>query len=280
MLFWCIFWIPVIGIPSMAVIVVAPFVGLTRAQRLTWRHAVVYFKLTLRHSGVAYSVVGLENLDPAGSYFFACNHESIYDIPLAFACFPYWLIAIAKKAVAYFPIFGWAVWLGGTVFISRGGGEGTNKAIAQLDKGLSDLKKRPRSVLLFPEGTRSESGVVQPFKKGGLVMAIQAGMPVVPVAICNSVAIVGARIESFRPVHHCSVAVIVGTPIETAQLTYDDREALCEQVHKEVVRLKEQHRMGKFDDILNHKVEPFLSCWKPSDSERSCQGAKPQKFSL
>ena len=56
----------------------------------------MYFKITLSVSDVAYSVIGLENLDPAGHYFFACNHESIYDIPLVFAALPYWLIAIAK----------------------------------------------------------------------------------------------------------------------------------------------------------------------------------------
>jgi hypothetical protein len=122
-----IVWIPLTGIPGMLALLLTPFIGapsrcraavslehqalchkirvpdatgrgagLTRAQRITWRCACVYFKITLSVSDVAYSVIGLENLDPAGHYFFACNHESIYDIPLVFAALPYWLIAIAK----------------------------------------------------------------------------------------------------------------------------------------------------------------------------------------
>ena len=119
---------------------------------------------------------------------------------MAFAAFPFWLIAIAKKIIAYFPIFGWAVALGGTIFVQR---SNHKKALDSLNAGQKSLQEKPRSVLLFPEGTRSDDGVVRPFKKGGLILAIQSGMPCVPVAICGTRRIVGRAVDRFEPIVAC-----------------------------------------------------------------------------
>jgi 1-acyl-sn-glycerol-3-phosphate acyltransferase len=119
---------------------------------------------------------------------------------VAFAAFPFWLIAIAKKIIAYFPIFGWAVALGGTIFVQR---SNHKKALDSLNAGQKSLQEKPRSVLLFPEGTRSDDGVVRPFKKGGLILAIQSGMPCVPVAICGTRRIVGRAVDRFEPIVAC-----------------------------------------------------------------------------
>ncbi|KAJ1468796.1 hypothetical protein T484DRAFT_1854141 [Baffinella frigidus] len=97
---------------------------------------------------------------------------------------------------------------------------------------------RSRSVLLFPEGTRSGDGVVRPFKKGGLVLAIQAQMPVVPVALCHTRSIAGAKIEAFKAIEKCDVRLVVGKPISTVGMAFEDRDKLAATLHAEVVRLK------------------------------------------
>jgi 1-acyl-sn-glycerol-3-phosphate acyltransferase len=106
-----------------------------------WRCACVYFRLCLWASGVSYCVVGLERLDPASHYFFACNHRSDFDIPLAFAAIPFWLISIAKSSIAWVPIFGWAVALAGSVFVDR---SDRQRAVGALDRARDDLVRRPR----------------------------------------------------------------------------------------------------------------------------------------
>merc|ERR1719183_2647885 len=92
------------------------------------------------------------------------------------------------------------------------------------------LRKRPRSVLIFPEGTRTADGKLQAFKKGGFVLAIQAGIPVVPLCVCGTydVVVKGARKVRPRP-----LKLYVGKLIETSHMTYDDRDALCETVKTE-----------------------------------------------
>mmetsp|Transcript_22229 Transcript_22229/g.34837 ORF Transcript_22229/g.34837 Transcript_22229/m.34837 type:complete len:337 (+) Transcript_22229:62-1072(+) len=259
-LFHALFWIPVLGIPGLLCPLLSPFIGFSKAQRWTWRCASIYFRITLWASGISYNVVGLENLNPDSSYFFACNHESIYDIPLAFAGLPFHLIAIAKKAVAYIPILGWAVAAGGTIFIDRGRHQ---KALDSLDRGRQSLLKRPRSVLLFPEGTRSTTGQIKPFKKGGLVLAIQTGMPVVPVAVCNTRHILGAKVDAFKKVNKCNIMLVIGKPIETDKLSYEDRDKLCEILHEEVVRLKGLWEQGKADTVAHKELQSFMNCWTP-----------------
>ncbi len=143
--FNCIIWCILTGIPGILCILLVPFIGLSAAQKLTWRCSVVFFKIVLWAAGCPYSVSGLENLDLKKSYFFASNHESVFDVPLLFSALPFWLISVAKKSLSYIPIFGWAVACGGTVFIDR---KNTEKAILSMKKAEESLRKRPRSVLV------------------------------------------------------------------------------------------------------------------------------------
>ena len=170
------------------------------------------------------------------TYFFACNHESYFDVPLLFAALPFWIITVAKKSLSYIPVFGWAVAAGGTIFVDRAS---TTKAVKAMKQAEESLRNRPRSVLVFPEGTRSPDGRIQKFKKGGLVLAIQADMAIVPIAVIGTHGVVqkGGRAITARPLH-----VAIGKPIETAHMTYDDRDHLCEHLQQEVSRLKHKHQ--------------------------------------
>jgi len=257
----CILWVPLTGIPAMLAILLTPFLGLSQCQRITWRCAVVFFKLVLWSSGCPYTVEGLEQLDPNGNYFFACNHESLWDVPLVFAAIPFWLISIAKKSLRLVPVFGWAVAAGGTVWIDRKNHAADMKSMKIAEESL---RKRPRSVLIFPEGTRTADGNLQPFKKGGFVLAIQAGMPVVPLCVCGTYDVVikgGRRFwlkkQQVRP---RPLKLYVGKPIETENMTYDDRDKLSDNVKAQVAAMKQKWHDTE-DKCENLLVESFWHCF-------------------
>lgn len=131
-------------------------------------------------SGIKYSVSGLDNIQTENkSYFFASNHASALDIPLAFAGIPIWLVSIAKIELKSIPILGWVMTTAGHVFVDR---KNKEKAFSSLEIAKKTLNKNPRSILIFPEGTRTVNGELMDFKTGGLKMAIDLGIPIVPIA--------------------------------------------------------------------------------------------------
>ena len=228
---WCCFnavlWVPVIGVPCLLSLPLAPIISLARIQKLIWWCAHTYFKLIMWSSGVSCTIVGLENLDPLGHYIFACNHASAFDIPIIFSVLPYWLVSVSKKSVSRIPIFGWLVAMGGSIFVERANSVGS---VQSMKEGASSLKKRPRSVLLFPEGRRSDDGEIQEFKKGVVLFGIQSELPVAPVAICRSRDIVGRNIsKGLQKIQHCNVVVVVGKPIlmNGLDLQRDVKDAVC-----------------------------------------------------
>jgi hypothetical protein len=100
--FNCIIWCILTGVPGILCILLVPFIGLSAAQKLTWRCSVVFFKIVLWAAGCPYTVSGLENLDLKKSYFFASNHESVFDVPLLFSALPFWLISVIRPLLFLF----------------------------------------------------------------------------------------------------------------------------------------------------------------------------------
>src|SRR4051812_22932112 len=136
--------------------------------------------LILKTTGVRVEVHGLEHLTAARSYVFAANHQSIYDIPIVFASLPVQLRIIAKASLGSFPFLGWHLQRTGHLLIDRKNpGAGVLKKMARLVGGA-------RSLIVFPEGTRSQDGAVGRFKGGTFLLAIDANLPVVPVSIAGS----------------------------------------------------------------------------------------------
>ena len=199
----------------------------------------IWSKIILLAAGVKYSVRGLDYLDSKRNYVFVGNHESPFDIPLAFAGIKHHVISISKIEYKWIPIFGWAMQAAKHIFIDR---HNHTKALESLKKAALSLKSNPRSVLLFPEGTRSTDGKIHKFKKGGLLLAIETQFPVVPMALCGTsdVAIKGAR-----KLKSVSIELRIGEPIQTNGMTYKDRDVLTEDVYREVVRLKSEWEKSK-----------------------------------
>ncbi len=136
--------------------------------------------LILRTTGVRVTIRGVDRLEAHRSYVFASNHQSIYDIPIVFTSIPVQLRIVAKASLGNFPFLGWHLRRTGHLLVDRKNpGAGVVKKMARLVGGA-------RSLIVFPEGTRSVDGAVARFKGGMFLVAIDAGLPIVPVSIAGS----------------------------------------------------------------------------------------------
>jgi 1-acyl-sn-glycerol-3-phosphate acyltransferase len=166
-------------------------------------------------------------LDPRRPAVYAANHQSQFDIPALVLSMPADFRVIAKRSLMYVPIFGWALWLAGFIFIDR---SNRDQAIRGLDRA-ADRLRRGTSVAIFAEGTRSADGTLLPFKRGGFVMALKAGVPIVPVTIKGGHAILPKGRLAIRP---GVINVHYGAPVETGAYTYETRDRLVEAVRSAI----------------------------------------------
>ena len=132
----------------------------------------VWAKLIFASVGIKVKINGLSNLDLNKNYIFAPNHSSSLDIPLMLGFTPLWLLPIAKKELRWIPFLGWAMKLAGHIFIDR---SNHDKAMESLNKIKISINKKPRSILIFPEGSRTNDGQLKRFKSGGLTLGIKTG---------------------------------------------------------------------------------------------------------
>ena len=193
-------------------------------RRGDWGHkcARAWSWLILKTTGVRVRVTGLERLDPSRSYIFAANHQSIYDIPILFAALPFKLRIIAKASLGRIPFMGWHLQRTGHVLVDR------SKPGAGIMKKMARLVGQRHSLIVFPEGTRSTDGTVARFKGGSFLIALEAGLPVVPISIQ------GSRHVMFRGrlmVCPGTVTVTVHEPIETSGVPRDAVREFSARIH-------------------------------------------------
>ncbi|SVC55466.1 uncharacterized protein METZ01_LOCUS308320 [marine metagenome] len=174
------------------------------------------------------TILGLENVPLDRACILASNHASAADIPILFGRLPIQFRVIAKDALFRLPILGLCMRLAGYISIDRGS---PAKAMRSLQRAVQKLQAG-LPVLVFPEGTRSRSGELQPFHKGAFLLAIQAGVPVVPIGINGSFDILTSGSLRIRP--GVEVAIVIGPPVETDTFSKKDREQLSETVHAAV----------------------------------------------
>lgn len=186
-------------------------------------------RLILATTGVAVDAAGLEALTPGRTYIFVSNHQSIYDIPIVFRTLPFQLRIIAKKSLGAFPFIGWHLQRTGHLLVDR-----RNPDPRGILRQWNELLTKELSLIIFPEGTRSIDGRVGRFKAGGFLLAIQAGLPVVPVAISGSRHVM---LKNRLMVMPGKVRLVVRPPIETAghyAETVQDARRLGDEVREQI----------------------------------------------
>lgn len=186
----------------------------------------------LQESQIDLTVSGLEGLDAHQTYLFMSNHESLMDIPLLFATAPRPPRMVTKAELFKVPIWGAALKVSGFIAIDR---KNRQNAIESLQQAKS-LMERGLSVWISPEGTRSRDGSLQPFKKGGFMLALETGMPIVPVGIVGARNVI--RPKSFKSFLRQKVVVRYGQPIDSAAYGMERRDELMADVRKAIEELR------------------------------------------
>jgi 1-acyl-sn-glycerol-3-phosphate acyltransferase len=181
--------------------------------------------LILKTTGVRVVVDGLERVTPGTTYVFVSNHQSIYDTPVIFASLPFQLRIIAKTSLARFPVLGWHLRRGGHLFVDR-----QHPDRAGILRRWRALVSGGLSLLIFAEGTRSRDGRVGRFKAGSFLLAIQAGLPIVPLAVINTRQVMPKGRLRTEP---ANVRLVVHDPIRPPAIdtpTTLDAKALADRV--------------------------------------------------
>ena len=225
-----VFWTIIFGVVT---IVVFPF-DFTRGKILS-KIVKYWARVIFISAGIKTKISGLENLDNSKNYIFAANHSSSLDIPLMLGFIPFWIVPIAKIELKWIPFLGWAMQMAGHVFVDRSKHENAMLSIKSIK---NSLLKRPRSILLFPEGSRTKDGQIKQFKSGGLSLGIETKSPIAPVAIIGTFDSLKKGSKSFI---NNLLIIKVGNPIDTKGYSEKDRKILANIVCDRVKELKNDY---------------------------------------
>jgi len=169
-------------------------------------------------------------LVPEDGYIFLANHQSMFDIPLVIATVPVQLRFAAKRSLFRIPVFGWAIRAGGFIPVDRGDRQKARSTFSAAQERLG----HGTSVLLFPEGSRSLDGRIHPFQRGGFLLALKTGLPIVPVGIRGTL---GRQPRGSYKIRGGAVEVFYGEPIDPSAYGIRGRRALEAEVRCRIEEL-------------------------------------------
>lgn len=172
--------------------------------------------------GARLRVHGVDRVEAGRAYVYLANHASLIDTPALFACLPHPFKIMAKRGLFYVPFMGWHLWTSGNFAVDRGDARKTARSLRRVIDGI----KAGKSLAAFPEGTRTPDGALHDFKPGVFKIAQRAGVPIVPVTIRGTFALLPKTTLAPRPGR---VDVFIGDPIETRGCADRDLPALIAQ---------------------------------------------------
>lgn len=168
-----------------------------------WSTVILFF------CAIRLEVKGLEHIDPEKSHIYVANHESLMDIPALFKALPVPLFYLAKKELSRIPVMGWFMYLIGMIFIDRSNHE---KAMQSMKKA-GKIIRSGRSVMTFPEGTRTKTGELQLFRRGSFMLSKQSGVDLLPIGIEGAREVLPSGGFRIRP---GTIKINIGAPIKAA----------------------------------------------------------------
>ncbi|MDX1689763.1 MAG: lysophospholipid acyltransferase family protein [Acidimicrobiia bacterium] len=225
----------VLGTTLMVVVRIRPESRIPEALARLWSR--IFLAVTLTPS----SIDGLEHVDPSTSYVVVSNHMSNLDPPFHIAHLPIPIRFLAKKELFRIPVFGQAMRAYGIIETDRQAHAAAHRAI---NEQVARQVARGKSLIIYPEGTRSDDGRLRPFKKGAFRIAIDNAMPILPVAITGTHA---AWPPGSKLIRGGRARALVGEPIPVDGLDSSDISDLRDRAHAEVDRLLEElgHRVSR-----------------------------------
>jgi len=170
----------------LALVVLIPMTAVFGAREALLALGKGAMRVSRRVLGLRVEVRGAGHADPSGPAVFMANHESFLDGPLLFLLIPRPLRIIVKKSVFGVPVLGQGMRLVGFVPVDR---KGIRKGRAAIERAAGAVREKGHSFLLFPEGTRSRTGALQDFRRGGFFLALESGAPIVPISIQGTFAL-------------------------------------------------------------------------------------------
>jgi 1-acyl-sn-glycerol-3-phosphate acyltransferase len=191
--------------------------------------AKLWAKMLLLISNTKVEIIGKENILRGKPQIFMANHQSDFDILIVLGHIPGQFRWIAKKELFSIPIFGAAMKTAGYIEIDR---QNHEKSMQSLDEAALRIREG-KSVVSFPEGTRSRDGEIKAFKQGIFHLAIKSGIPIIPVSILGSGKIMPKRSLKITPGR---VKLVIGKPIDVKNYNIENRHELIDQVRKVIIK--------------------------------------------
>ncbi|MFH1147492.1 MAG: lysophospholipid acyltransferase family protein [Pseudomonadota bacterium] len=214
-------WVPIVTFLSSCMAIFVSILGKSGNQA----HIVgrIWARCILWPAGVKVTIKGLENIEPDTSCIYAANHQSQFDIPAVLGYLPIQFRWLAKRELFQIPVFGFAMRRAGYLPVDRSHPKNAMKSLEEAAQRITEGK----SVLIFPEGTRSHDGKLLPFKPGGIILALKSQCPIIPMAIMGTRDILPRGSLLAKPGR---VEIRIGQRIETTGLGAGRKELLSQKL--------------------------------------------------
>jgi len=209
-----------------------------RNGRYIHKIARIWAKGILFGSRIKITTKGFANIDPSGFYICMSNHSSNFDIPVLLAFLPVQFRWLIKKELYKIPLFGFTLKRAGYIRIDRSNRHSAIKSI----KEAAAIVRNGVSLMIFPEGTRSKDGNLQSFKKGGFVLAVESGVPILPIIIHGTYGIMPKKQIRIVP---GNVILEICPPVEVSDYTMETKDELLENVRNIVLDAYEKGKSQK-----------------------------------